>query len=78
MALLAQRLAFEPRQVDIAEPDRAAIGLDQPHHQPRHRRFAGAGFADQAERLALEDRSKLTSLAACTLRSGRNQPPDVT
>ena len=34
------------------EDDAAGIGLDQLHQQPRRRRLAAAGFADDAERLA--------------------------
>jgi hypothetical protein len=44
------------RQVDVADPDGAAVGLDQPQHQTRHRRLAGAGLADQTERLAFQNR----------------------
>ena len=33
----------------------AGIGLDQPHQQPRGGGLAAAGFADDAERLALAD-----------------------
>ena len=38
------------------EHDRAGIRLDQADHQPRRRRLAAAGFADDAEHLALVDR----------------------
>src|SRR5260370_41015931 len=55
-ALVAQRLALQRRQIDVADPDGAAVSLDQPHHQTRDRRLAGAGLAHQAERLAFEDR----------------------
>lgn len=56
VAFGAQRLAGKPGEIGIADPHRAAVRLDQSHHQPRHRGFAGAGFADEAERLAFEDR----------------------
>ncbi len=36
VALRAQRLAFECREIDIADAHGAAVGLDQPHHQTRH------------------------------------------
>src|SRR3546814_19293465 len=38
-----------------AHADAAAIRLGQPHDEPRHRGLAGAGLANQAERLALVD-----------------------
>src|SRR3546814_12928298 len=38
-----------------AHADAAAIRLGQPHDEPRHRGLAGAGLANQAERLDLVD-----------------------
>ena len=55
LALLAQRLAVDARQVGFTKPHGAAIRLDQAHDQARDGRFAGTGFADQAKRLALKN-----------------------
>ena len=52
----AQLGLAEMRDVAAVEPDAAAGRLDQPQHAARHRRFAAAGFADQAERLADAER----------------------
>jgi hypothetical protein len=38
------------------DPDRARVGVVQPHQQLRERRLAGPGRTDQADRLAGSDR----------------------
>src|SRR5262249_26157535 len=40
----------------FAEEDDPSLGRDQPHQREAERRLAGAGFADDAERLALAHR----------------------
>src|SRR5439155_15692535 len=54
-ALFAQRLSPDPGEIDVADTDGAGVGFDQAHHEPRHRGFSRAGFADQTERLAAEN-----------------------
>src|SRR6478672_178247 len=51
-ALFAQRLSLDPGEIDVADTDGAGVGFDQPHDEACDRRFSGAGFADQTERLA--------------------------
>ena len=48
------------------EDDLAAGRVEQAHDAARHRRLAAAGLADDAERLALRARVKLTPSTACT------------
>ena len=45
----AQLLRIQCAQVAALEADPAGIRLDQPQHQPAHRRFAAAGFTDQRQ-----------------------------
>ena len=44
---LAERLAAEMPGIDTVDSDMAAIGLFESQQDPRKRRFAGAGLADQ-------------------------------
>ncbi len=65
---LAVRLQQPPRQLgDFAagKPDAAGGRIDQPDDAARHRRFAGAAFADDAERAALAQRQ-------CDILGGRH------
>ena len=48
----AHRLGAEGRDIGAVDHDAPAARLQQPQHQPRHGRFAAAGLADQAQRLA--------------------------
>ena len=48
----AELLGIHRQQIAAFEADAAGVGLDQPQHQPAHRRLAAAGLADQRQRLA--------------------------
>src|SRR5207249_8490410 len=54
-ALGAAELAPPGPQGHALEGDRAAVTLDEPEQRARHRALAGAGLADEAERLAGAD-----------------------
>ena len=66
----------ELRDVGAFDQDRAVGRLDQPRDAARDRGFAGAGLADDAERLAAPD-VRFTSFAACTSRRFAKKPPDT-
>ena len=51
-----QRLAALGQEIDLAEPDRACIRRQQTHQALADGRLAGAGFPDDAERLAAAQR----------------------
>ena len=57
-ARLPQCLAVQLPQVVAAEPDRAGIRLRQPHDHAAKGRLAGAGLADNSQRLALMQRQR--------------------
>ena len=51
----AQRDRIDAAHVLAFDPDAAGIGVDQPVRQPQQRGLAGAGAADNGEKLALGD-----------------------